>query len=77
MARAAARGRRSEANAESSASGRILEECAGVVLLALSLLALLGLATHSPHDPVAAGGEVANRAGMAGAVARRPGRAAM
>ncbi len=68
MAKAAARGRRSGAKPESSASSRVLEECAGVALLGFSLLALLGLATYSAADPLFTRAEVANRAGMAGAL---------
>jgi len=68
MAKAAARGRRSGARPESTASSRILEECAGIALLGLSLLALLGLATYSAADPLFSRAEVANRAGMAGAI---------
>ncbi len=68
MAKAAARGRRSGAKPESSASSRVLEECAGVALLGFSLIALLGLATYSAADPLFTRAEVANRAGMAGAL---------
>jgi len=68
MAKAAARGRRSGAKPETSASSRIFEECVGIALLGFSLLALLGLATYSPADPLFSRAEVANRAGMAGAV---------
>jgi S-DNA-T family DNA segregation ATPase FtsK/SpoIIIE len=67
MAKAAARGRRSGAKPETSASSRVLEKCAGAVLLGFSMLALLGLATYSPADPLFSRAEVANRGGMVGA----------
>jgi len=67
VARATARKRRSSPKLDSSASRRILEECVGVALLGLALLALLALATYSDADPVLENTAVANRAGIAGA----------
>jgi S-DNA-T family DNA segregation ATPase FtsK/SpoIIIE len=46
----------------------VLEECTGVALLGVSLLAALALATYSPYDPLLDGAEVVNRAGRAGAL---------
>jgi len=68
VARAAARGRRSGAKRELAISRRVLEECTGVALLGASILAALALATYSPSDPILERAEVANRAGMAGAL---------
>ncbi len=68
MARAAASERRSSAKRKASSSGRVLEECAGVALLGISLLAALALATYSQSDPILERAEVANRAGMVGAL---------
>lgn len=68
MAKATARSRRSVAQAKASISGRVVQECSGVALLGLSLLAALALATYSAADPVLEDAAVANRAGMAGAL---------
>jgi S-DNA-T family DNA segregation ATPase FtsK/SpoIIIE len=46
----------------------VLKECAGVALLGASLLAALALATYSQIDPILERAEVANRAGMVGAL---------
>jgi S-DNA-T family DNA segregation ATPase FtsK/SpoIIIE len=48
-------------------SRRVAEECAGVALLAIALLAAIGLATFDPADPILSRSAVANRAGMLGA----------
>jgi S-DNA-T family DNA segregation ATPase FtsK/SpoIIIE len=71
MARAAARKRqprKSESGAEPGSS-RIVQECAGVGLLGLSLLLALALATFSASDPVFEVAEVGNGAGIFGASA--------
>jgi S-DNA-T family DNA segregation ATPase FtsK/SpoIIIE len=46
----------------------VLEECTGVALLGVSLLAALALATYSPSDPLLERAAVANRTGVAGAL---------
>jgi S-DNA-T family DNA segregation ATPase FtsK/SpoIIIE len=66
MARAARRGR-SAGRLPPSISGRVLEECLGVALLGLALLAAIALATYTATDPVFERGLVANRAGVIGA----------
>jgi S-DNA-T family DNA segregation ATPase FtsK/SpoIIIE len=48
-------------------SGRLVQECAGVALLGVSLLASLALVTYSPTDPVLERTLVSNRAGVIGA----------
>jgi S-DNA-T family DNA segregation ATPase FtsK/SpoIIIE len=45
----------------------VVEECVGVALLGIALLAVLGLASFDPADPVFSRAAVANRAGMVGA----------
>jgi S-DNA-T family DNA segregation ATPase FtsK/SpoIIIE len=73
MARAAAktRGRRRSASDDSREGGPILvaagSEIAGLVLIGVSLLATLALASYAPSDPVAELVEVSNRAGPVGA----------
>jgi len=67
MARAAARKRRPSGRLQASISGRVLEECFGVALLGLALLAAIALATYTATDPVFERGLVANRAGVLGA----------
>jgi S-DNA-T family DNA segregation ATPase FtsK/SpoIIIE len=68
VARAVARGRRSGGKKGASASGRVLQECGGVALLGVALLVALALASYSHADPVLGRGEVANRAGVVGAL---------
>jgi len=69
MARAAASGRSrgGRAKATSSVASVLLQESAGLFLLALSLLAAIALATHDPADPVFTAGPVQNAAGALGA----------
>jgi S-DNA-T family DNA segregation ATPase FtsK/SpoIIIE len=45
----------------------VVEECAGVALVGVALLAGIGLATFDPGDPVFSSAPVANRAGAVGA----------
>jgi S-DNA-T family DNA segregation ATPase FtsK/SpoIIIE len=65
--RSRAKQRRSKESAEQSVSARLLEECAGILLVGLAGLALLALATYAPEDPIFERAEVANRAGILGA----------
>ena len=51
------------------ATARVVRECVGVGLVGLALLLALGLWTFAPDDPVFEAGDVANRAGVFGAVA--------
>ncbi len=67
MARAAARRRRPSERLQSPISGRVVEECLGVALVGLALLAAIALATYTATDPVFERGLVANRAGVVGA----------
>ncbi len=67
MARAAARKGRSTSRSGAPVSRRIVEECLGFILLGVSLLALLALATYSPADPIFERAEVTTRAGVFGA----------
>ena len=67
MARAAARRRKPSERLSASISGRLLEECLGVALVGLALLAAIALATYTVTDPVFERGLVANRAGLIGA----------
>jgi S-DNA-T family DNA segregation ATPase FtsK/SpoIIIE len=75
MARSAARRRRASGRGASSGSGsgsgaglgRWAAESAGLLLIALSALAALALATYTPNDPLFRLTEVANGAGAIGA----------
>ncbi len=67
MARAAVGRRRARQQAATGFPRRVLEECAGVALLGVALLAALGLATFDPADPILSRAAVANRAGVVGA----------
>ena len=67
MARAAARRRGPSERLPAAISGRVLEECLGVALIGLALLAAIALATYTATDPVFERGLVANRAGVIGA----------
>ncbi|TFG96531.1 MAG: hypothetical protein E4H11_03280, partial [Myxococcales bacterium] len=67
MARAAVGRRRTRRQAVAGFPRRVVEECVGVALLGIALLAVLGLASFDPADPVFSRAAVANRAGMVGA----------
>lgn len=67
MAKAAARRRRGTGHGSGSGVGRWLAESAGIVLIALSALSALALATYTPSDPLFRLTEVANGAGAVGA----------
>ena len=67
MARAAARARRGSEHTRPVVSGRVVQECAGILLLGASLLAGLALLTSAPGDPVLEQSVVAGRAGVVGA----------
>jgi S-DNA-T family DNA segregation ATPase FtsK/SpoIIIE len=69
VARAAAARRRARRAAGVELPRRLAEECAGLALLALALLAAIGLATFDPADPILSRAALANRAGMLGATA--------
>jgi S-DNA-T family DNA segregation ATPase FtsK/SpoIIIE len=69
MARAAAGRRRARRQAATGFPRRVVEECVGVALLGIALLAALGLASFDPADPVFSRMAVANRAGVIGATA--------
>jgi S-DNA-T family DNA segregation ATPase FtsK/SpoIIIE len=66
VARTASR-RRRDARASESAFGRRAAESAGLVLIALSALSALALATYTPDDPLFELSRVANGAGAVGA----------
>jgi S-DNA-T family DNA segregation ATPase FtsK/SpoIIIE len=67
LARAAARGRKSENRSEKPISRRAVEECLGIGLTGAVLLAAVALVTYSPTDPVFERALVSNRAGIVGA----------
>ncbi len=67
MAKAAARRRRGTGQGSESGLGRRFAESAGIVLIALSALSALALATYTPSDPLFRLTEVANGAGAVGA----------
>src|SRR5262245_49241914 len=69
MARSAVGRRRARQTAAAGFSRRVLEECAGVVLLGTALLVALGLASFDPADPILSRTAVGNRAGVLGATA--------
>jgi S-DNA-T family DNA segregation ATPase FtsK/SpoIIIE len=69
MARAASgrTRRRSRANVSPTVATVLLQECAGLTLLGLAVLATIALWSHDPADPVFAAGPVHNAAGALGA----------
>jgi hypothetical protein len=69
MARAAAKSRRAKVTADEGSSSPVVQECAGVALIGVSLLLGLALGSFSPSDPVFEAAEVQNRAGVVGASA--------
>jgi hypothetical protein len=67
VAKAAARRRRGAGQGSGSGLGRWIADSAGILLIAVSALSALALATYTPSDPLFRLTEVANGAGAVGA----------